>query len=204
MSRWLIVRHAETPWNAIGKIQGQTDTPLSERGYEQANALAARLAEREIDRAYVSDLTRAQETARVILQGRDIPLTSSAQLRERSYGRWEGLTFQEVAQTYPEEFSKLRHFPDTRPPGGESTVDMEARMGEFASSLRLAHQDSETLLIVGHGGSLNALIAHLLDLPAISAFRFSLGSASLTMLEWRGDRAILRLLGDISHWDGKL
>ena len=204
MSRWLIVRHAETPWNAEGKIQGQTDTPLSDRGYEQANALAARLAGREIDAAYVSDLLRAQETARVILQGRDIPLTPSAQLRERSYGHWEGLTFQDVAQAYPEEFAKFRHSPDAPPPGGESTVDMEARMGEFASGLRLAHGDSDTLLIVGHGGSLNALIAHLLDLPPIAAFRFSLGSASLTMLDWRGDRAVLRLLGDTSHWDGKL
>ena len=204
MSRWFLVRHAQTTWNAEEKIQGRTDTPLSDWGYEQAKALASRLAEREIDAAYVSDLTRAQETARVILQGRNIPLTPSLQLRERSYGRWEGLTFEVVARDYPEEFAKFRNSTDAPPPGGESTIDMEARVGQFASGLKLAHQDSETLLIVGHRGCLNALIAHLLDLPAIAAFRFTLGSASLTMLEWRGDRAVLRLLGDTSHWDGKL
>ena len=204
MSRWLIVRHAETTWNAEGKIQGQTDTPLSERGYEQANALAARLAERKIDAAYVSDLTRAEETARVVLEGHDLPLSSSPQLRGRSYGRREGLTFQVVARDYPEEFNKFRCSTDVSPPGGESTLDMESRMGEFASGLRLAHPEGETLLIVGHGGSLNALIAHLLDLPPMAAFRFSLGSASLTMLEWRGGRPVLWLLGDTCHWDGKL
>ena len=90
MGRFLIVRHGETAWNAEGRIQGHSDTPLSEHGIRQARAAASRLADPVIDAAYSSDLVRASETARMLLEGRDTPLVRTAELRERYYGSLKG------------------------------------------------------------------------------------------------------------------
>ena len=204
MSTWLIVRHGETTWNAEERIQGQTDTPLSDRGYRQAELLGARLAGREIDAAYVSDLARAWETARTVTRDRDVTLTPSPLLRERSWGDWEGLTFAYLRRTYPQEYARFRDSVNVPPPKGESITDLMARTGDFVAGLNENHRDDQTLLIVGHGGCLNALITRVLDLPPVAATRISLGSASLTLVEFRGDRAMLKLLGDTSHWEGKV
>ncbi len=92
MGRWFIVRHGETEWNVVGRIQGHSDIPLSRKGREQAHTVARRLAAAPLDVVYCSDLSRASETARIILGDRDIPLHATAELRERDYGVFEGLT----------------------------------------------------------------------------------------------------------------
>ena len=74
MGRWFIVRHGETEWNVLGRIQGHSDVPLSQNGRDQAHTVARRLAEAPLDVIYCSDLARASETARLILGRRDIPL----------------------------------------------------------------------------------------------------------------------------------
>ena len=77
MGRFLIVRHGETVWNAEGRIQGHSDTKLSDHGVLQAQAVARRLADATIDAAYSSDLARASETANIILTGRDVALNQT-------------------------------------------------------------------------------------------------------------------------------
>ena len=98
VSRWLIVRHAQTSWNLEGRIQGHIDIPLSEVGLRQTDALRDRLAGWDIHAAYASDLKRTMETARSILQGRSISPSPTPELREFSYGRWEGMTHAEVEE----------------------------------------------------------------------------------------------------------
>ena len=77
MGRLLIVRHGETVWNAEGRIQGHSDTSLSERGVLQAQAVAERLADTQIDAAYSSDLVRASDTAKKILEDRGVALNET-------------------------------------------------------------------------------------------------------------------------------
>ena len=101
MARILLVRHGDTDWNQAGRIQGQVDTSLSEKGLAQARALAGRLAQVPIDVAYASDLNRAAETAQEILIGRAVTLGLAPELREFSYGAWEGLTYRDVQRLYP-------------------------------------------------------------------------------------------------------
>ena len=90
MGRLLIVRHGETPWNVEGRLQGHADIDISEKGRQQAQKVAKRLADTPIDVAYSSDLARAWHTAEIILDQRNVPLHSTEGLRERYYGVFEG------------------------------------------------------------------------------------------------------------------
>ena len=201
MSRWLIVRHGKTPWNAEGRIQGHTDIALSERGYRQVDALRARLATWNIDAAFASDLSRAMVTARTVLEGRNLSLSTCPELREFSFGRWEGMTHKEVEEADPVLYAKmLERNEEWAPPGGESLRDVKARIGGFVARLKAAYPNDETLLIGGHGGSLRVLLTCLLGLPSSASWRFFLDSASLSLVDCYSDNAVLKLLNDTSHY----
>jgi len=201
VSRWLIVRHAETPWNLEGKIQGHTDISLSERGFQQAEALRTRLAACQINAAYASDLKRTMETAQTVLKGRKLSPSPSPELREFAYGRWEGMTHKEVEEADPKLYSEMmKRSEDFAPPGGESLLDLMVRVGGFVSRLKEAHSKDDTLLITGHGGSLRVLLTCLLSLPPSAAWSFLLDSASLSVVDCHPDNAVLRLLNDTSHY----
>jgi broad specificity phosphatase PhoE len=88
----LLVRHGETDWNAVGRLQGHTDRPLSDYGREQARRLADELAEEEFEAIYASDLARARETAEIVGVQLQLPVVLDPDLREKDWGNWEGLT----------------------------------------------------------------------------------------------------------------
>jgi broad specificity phosphatase PhoE len=200
MIRWLLVRHAETSWNLEGRVQGHVATPLSDRGREQAEALRAHLAEDEIEVAYASDLPRAVETAEVILRGRDVPLFLAPEMRELSYGQWEGLTYTEVQEQDPEGFARLLQAGiDFAPPAGETIEELMLRVTNFVSRVKAAHPRA-ALVVVGHGGPLRGLILHLLGLPVSAFWRIRLDPASLSILETSDQGGVLHLLNDTSHY----
>ena len=196
------MRHGETEWNVLGRIQGHSDVPLSQKGREQAHTVARRLKEAPLDVIYCSDLSRASETARIILGDRDIPLHATAKLRERDYGVFEGLSLEERRDRLPEMFAaSLIKDLDFAPTGGESARATSARMTEFIAGLRARHPD-ETVLIVGHGGSLRAAIIALMEFPLEATWRFVMSNCSLSVFDTYPDNAVLRLYNDTSHLDG--
>jgi broad specificity phosphatase PhoE len=201
MTRWLLVRHGETEWNRTDRAQGQSDVPLNNAGRNQARSLARALAATPFDAAYASDLSRAAETANLLLSGRDGPSPSLApDLRELSFGRWEGFTYAEAEKDNPALFAKmLNRDPDFCPPGGERTQDLIARAQSFVDRVRAA-QPEGVVLIVGHGGSLRALITILLRVPPDSFRQFTLDPASLSIMDVRQFASTLMLLNDTSHY----
>src|SRR3569623_193897 len=92
MTELLLVRHGETDWNAEGRLQGHTDRPLNDHGRRQAKEVAERLAGEGADAIYASDLLRAKETAEIVGERRGVPVVVDADLREKNWGNWEGLT----------------------------------------------------------------------------------------------------------------
>src|SRR4029078_6301282 len=92
MATLLLVRHGETDWNAPGRLQGHTDRPLNDYGRRQARELADRLGDDGIAAIYASDLSRAKETAEIVGARLGLPVVIDADLRERNWGSWEGLT----------------------------------------------------------------------------------------------------------------
>ena len=202
MGRVYIVRHGETEWNNQGRIQGHTDIYLSEKGREQARAVARRLAEVPFDIAYSSNLSRTRETAQIILGERNIPLHPTPQLREYNKGVFEGLTVHEYSLRYPELYrASLVNDPDFAPAGGETIRQTTARMAQFVAQLRERHLD-DTVLIVGHGGSLRSLIVALLSFPLEANWKFVMRNCALSIIYTYPDNAVLHLYNDTSHLDG--
>ncbi len=207
MGRLYLVRHGETEWNAQGRLQGHVDVGLSEKGQCQARAVARRLDGVSFHAAYSSDLSRTAETARIILgRQQEETLTATPLLRERHYGVFEGLTVAERKARHPDMFAaSLSNDLEFAPTGGETMVQVGARMAAFVPDLRERHLE-DTVLIAGHGGALRATLPALLNLPLETLWRLFLDNCSLSIVdtypESEGVGAVLRLFNDTSHLTG--
>ena len=198
-----IVRHGETEWNAEGRIQGHTDVGLTERGREQARAIAGRLAGISFDAAYCSDMSRTRSTAQIILGERANQLSESPDLREYNKGVFEGLTPDEYRERYPDLYeASLVNDPDFAPPGGETIRQCQARMTGFVKLLRERHLDQD-VLVVGHGGSLRSALAALLELPLEANWKFVMGNCALSIVRVYPNNAVMHLYNDTSHFKEK-
>ena len=205
MAQWLLVRHGETEWNAQGRMMGTAPIGLSDNGVRQARLLAERLKETDLSAIYSSDMIRARDTADAIVAGRDLQVHLTADLRERGYGRWEGLTHREIQDRDPEEFVQWRQGVEQfTPPDGESLGDVVARVSRLAETVRETYTGDQTIALVGHGGSLITLVVSMLGVPLSLRPRFVLSNASISVLRVSADSAVLERWNDISHWDGKL
>lgn len=156
-----LVRHAESESNVTGRWQGQGDSQLSDEGQSQARALAARLAGDRFDLVVCSDLSRCCDTAAAI----GLPTEKACAWREIDVGRWEGLTRPEVAARFPEEVAGLAEGAlDVKIGGGESWLELYARVDEAFASLRARLEPGQRALVVTHGGVIHGLMSGLLGL----------------------------------------
>ncbi len=199
MPRLLLVRHGLTDWNSQGRIQGHTETQLSAVGLRQAEALARRLSVEKIDAIYASNLNRAVVTARTIAQHHGLPVQIEPRLCEADYGAWEGRTMGELREQDPERAAAWLSEPTTvAPPGGETLEDVAERVASFLEELR-ARPDDEQIVLVGHGGSLRALLCVALHIPQGYSRRLRVSTASLSIVEMTRQRAVLSLFNDRHH-----
>jgi probable phosphoglycerate mutase len=155
VTRLLVIRHGETAWNLETRIQGHVDIPLNDTGKWQAQCLAQALADEEIHAVYSSDLLRAKDTAAAIAGAVGLPLTLDTALRERHFGRLEGLTQAEIAGQWPEEARRWRERdPSYGPEGGETLHSFYERCVAALTRLASQHQ-GQTIAVVAHGGVLD-------------------------------------------------
>ena len=161
----IFVRHGETQWNKEGRYQGQLDSPLSQLGLMQAERVGRYLSQRPIDAVYSSDLKRAITTAECIAKHHGLTPVVDGRLREMSFGVWEGLTREEVKNTYPELWN-ARHFDrlTTRIPEGELPSEVVARFQSFLTDFT-SKDPHQTIVVVSHGGTLRFVLASLLCMP---------------------------------------
>jgi probable phosphoglycerate mutase len=154
---FLLIRHAESTWNAAGRWQGQADPPLSELGRRQALHLARELAVEPVDRVIASDLARANETAAILAEVWGLGARLDPRLRELDVGVWAGLTREQIASR---AIAALEIFesgvPDARPGGGESRREMRRRVRAAAAEIAAAHP-GERVALVTHLGAVRAL-----------------------------------------------
>jgi len=135
----LLVRHGETDWNAEGRLQGQTDRPLSDYGRRQAKQLAEELEGEELEAIYSSDLARARETAEIVGRKLGLPTVLDPDLREKDWGNWEGLTAVERDRV---SFD------------GEATEAHQERILRALRRISERHSGEGRVLVVTHGGSM--------------------------------------------------
>ena len=152
MPNWIFVRHGESRANLDGVYSGHGDSPLTEHGRQQARRIAAHVARLRPRRAFCSDLSRAHDTARLILEGSAIPLTATDRLRERDVGT---LTWTAIADARRTEVGARLRTWRGRPPGGESVEDAALRGLTFLASV----DDDLDTLVVAHGTLVRGVLA---------------------------------------------
>lgn len=185
-TRIIAVRHGETDWNADTRIQGQLDIPLNARGQWQARRAAQVLAsaQQPITAVYSSDLARARETARCIADAVGLEVATDTRLRERGFGSFEGKTFVELEQQWPQQTARWRARDAAwAPPGGETLADLDQRVRTVTDLLAERHLGAQ-IVLVAHGGVLDMLY-RMATRQAVDAPRtWTLGNASINRLLW--------------------
>ncbi len=201
MIEWLLIRHAETAWNNARRIQGHSDVPLNETGMRQARQLAERLSDIELATIYSSTSSRAFVTARMVADAIGAGVTVRPELREKSYGKWEGMTGSEIQAAYPDEFAlwQSERDPAFSAPGGESDLDVRKRVRILLDELRPAHEDGQRIALVGHGGSLRAIASELMGIPAEAGTMLWLANTSVSTLRLHDSFTALHAWNDASH-----
>jgi len=157
-----LLRHGQTIWNEEGRIQGRKDSPLSEKGSRQVQKWGKFIGHYTIDLIIASDLGRVRETVAIIQQVcNPVPVEWQSDLREQSWGKWEGKTFRDLKREQPEELSnQIRAGWDFRPPEGESRKEVLQRaLPVIQNTLR--QYPKKRILIVSHEGIVKSLIYHL-------------------------------------------
>lgn len=157
--RLYLARHGETDWNVEGRMQGGNDIPLNATGRKQAAALKDHLKGVRFDAVYSSTLSRSRETAEIV-RG-PVPLTSLPGLAERRFGKFEGL-LSNAPDTGP-EFERRRWDPKDSLDGGESWLTFTDRVRSALQTIRTKHP-SGAILVVGHGGTNQAVLQILFNL----------------------------------------
>lgn len=197
----LLTRHGQTDWNIARRYQGQTDIPLNETGLLQAELLAQRLATHTIHAIYSSDLSRAMNTAKAIASAQEQTpvLHSDTRWRELSFGNWEGMTYQEMSAHSPELFEAwMKDSLTISTPNGETHRQLADRVQSAFDEIKAKHND-ETILVVGHSGSIQTLLALTLGVDLSRYWQFRVSQTSLSELTIYEDAVTLNLFNDISH-----
>lgn len=179
VTRIVAIRHGETAWNVEMRIQGQLDVGLNANGRWQAHRLALALVDDRIDAVYASDLGRAWDTARTVAHAVGLAVTTDEALRERGFGQFEGLTYAEIEQRFPQASRRWRQRDvDFAPPGGESLADFQTRSVAALTAIAQRHR-SQHVAIVTHGGVLDALYRASLRIALDAPRTWQLGNASI-------------------------
>ncbi|MCK0506952.1 histidine phosphatase family protein [Aromatoleum anaerobium] len=199
-TRLCLIRHGETAWNAEKRLQGHLDVPLNEIGHVQAEATAASLAGHRFAAFYCSDLRRAQQTAAAAGRTLGFEATLEPELRERHYGVFQGLTYDEARERFPQDFARFHaRDPDFAFCGeGESLGAFAARIHRALERIATRHAGRQAL-VVTHGGVLD--IAHRLATgKALDTPRdFTIPNAALNWIEFDGRRWHLLAWAEQAH-----
>jgi probable phosphoglycerate mutase len=202
----LAIRHGETRWNAEQRFQGHEDSPLTEAGRNQVEALGLRMKAFEFNSLVSSDLGRAQETAAIIARITGHSVETDSRIRERNYGVLEGLTVPEIKAQHSEILEKLdENDPDYLIPKGESHRQHYQRNAEFMNEL-LRQRAGTNIALVIHGGVLDSIFRYVAGLPLDRPRCFTTSNASLSMIThgtfYGTTRWVIETWNDVGHLNG--
>ncbi|MFJ3878090.1 bifunctional RNase H/acid phosphatase [Streptomyces sp. NPDC090077] len=200
---FVLLRHGETALTPQKRFSGSggTDPELSPAGRRQAAAVAEALAARGTVQAVVSSpLRRCRETAQAVADRLGLPVAVEEGLRETDFGAWEGLTFAEVRERFPDDLQAWLDSPRAAPTGGGESFTAVTRRVSAARDRLLAAHAGRTVLLVTHVTPVKTLVRLALGAPPESLFRMELSAASLSAVAYYADgNASVRLLNDTSH-----
>jgi len=196
----LLLRHGATELSAERKFAGRGDAALTKDGRNQASLVAKRLADGPgIDVIVTSPLQRARHTAEAVAESTGAPMIVDDALVEADFGAWEGLSFAEAGERWPEQMAAWMASPDAAPPGGESFATVALRVLAALDRLIESHRH-ERAVVVSHVTPIKTLVCRALLAPPEAMFRMNLDVASLTRVDcFDNGSAMLRSLNDTAH-----
>ena len=165
-----LIRHGQTDWNRLRRVQGQLDSHLDEIGRNQARELGQRLADVPFVTLHVSSAARTRETADLLFEGRELPVEYHDDLREMNLGRWESRMWDDVEHAEPDLVRRYHAFDATLDiDGAEGFGELQRRglsaIDRIVRQERAAGNQDRDIAIVSHGAILRSVLAHWLDLP---------------------------------------
>lgn len=201
----LVIRHGETEWNRQRRVMGNADVPLSDRGRAQCELAASVIERFAVQRIVSSPLLRATETAEILAQALQLPVTFDPDLEEVRFGRWQGLTYEEIR--HDPEYHAFMADPLTHPtPGGETILDVQRR--GIAGLEKVA--PGERVLFVSHGDIIRSALCHFLAIPVTEFRRVRVDNCGMSAVTLRGQRAEVKFVNmladpdrawDPLHWE---
>jgi 2,3-bisphosphoglycerate-dependent phosphoglycerate mutase len=198
----VLLRHGETAWNADTRIQGQLDVPLNERGRWQAAQVAQALAGEVVDAIHSSDLGRALHTAQAVAALHGLPVSTHVALRERGFGRFEGLTYAEIETRFPEEAQRWRRREaGFGPGGGEPLLQFYERAVAAVTAIAAAHP-GQAVVVAAHGGVLDCVRRAATGIALDAPRTWQLGNCAINRLLYTEGRFVLVGWDDRGHLDG--
>lgn len=237
-----LIRHGETEGAEVRRYKGSIDVPLSEKGIEQMKQVAKYLSQNivppthpspsrgegkggggnysnKLHAVYCSDLSRAIKSAEIVAEAYGLKPTVISDLRERNFGIWEGMSFDEIKEKYPDEFDSWANNPLLHSPmGGESTIEVRDRVMKTLSKIIndhrsevmhnsgctiqnerdrescILHYESSDIAIVAHGGVNRIVLCHFLGMPLENIFRIEQDYACINIIEFWGEYPIVKLI----------
>jgi broad specificity phosphatase PhoE len=194
-----LVRHGQTDGNLQGFYQSRIDSPLNRNGKIQVLKLAERLKNTDFQIVLSSDLSRALQTAEILLDGRNIPLRMDPGLSELNLGMLDGMLVSDMEKEYPDFVRKWRSKPSgIRWPGGESLSALQKRAWKVVSESLLLCPEGR-ILVVSHAFTLISIICKFLRI-SLNSFRiFRLSEASLTVITKQPSGFQISVMNDTSH-----
>ena len=197
-----LVRHGETAWNTERRLQGHLDIPLNDNGLAQAEATARNLERQghRFDALYCSDLQRARQTAEAVIRRQRLSPTHDPRWRERHYGLFQGLTYDEAERQHPELYHrfKARELHMSFPEDGESLAHFAQRVHEALNEIAQRHP-TERVLIVTHGGVLDVVHRIVTGEPLEAPRKVAIPNAALNWIEHAAGEWKVLVWADESH-----
>lgn len=190
-TRVYLMRHGEVHGDGNKRYNGHIDVDITPKGVEQMHRLAGLLDGKPVKAVYSSDLIRSVKGARIVSAKLGLEHTPVRTLRERSVGRWEGLTAEEIQQRYPEECRAWRaDLLNYRPPDGECLQDVRVRILPEYRRIVANHPGQEIAMLL-HGGVNRVILAEALGLPPLNLFRIDQSFGALNVIEHFEDGGVV-------------
>lgn len=199
MGKIYLIRHGETKWNREQRSQGYNDIELSDVGRLQAHALVKRLKNEDIDMVFSSSLKRAYETASLIAKDKGINVVKYKEFMEVGMGKWEGLTWNEIKERYPDVSSLWRQSPHlAKIPDAESLIKVRERsMGKLMEIIN--ENTDKNILIASHGITIKTMICAIMGIDISNIHKIKQDNTAVNIFKYDKNGFEILLLNDAHH-----
>ena len=198
MVKLILVRHALTVDNQKSRLSGHIDSSISEEGKEQIDKITNYLKDFDIDKIYTTTSSRTKDTVKKLSELKSIEIIEKESLKEISFGDFEGLTFDEIKDKYPNEFKDMiEKGYEYKYPNGESLIDSYNRVCIELDNI-ISNNDNRTILICSHGGTIRNIITYLISNSYKYHWNFKIDNGSVTILEVQDGFTVITAMNNTS------